>query len=352
MRTVLKNILLNGVKTDLITNGVKIEKIGKTDECGVDMGGLKAFPGLIDIHSHGAVGKDTMEADLESISVYQLEHGITTWYPTTMTMSEEDILRATHAKTDFKNGCNIPGFHMEGPFINAKYKGAQNEEFVKNPTAQLVERSENTKLVTIAPELEGASEFIKATDAVVCIGHTDADYDTAMSAFACGARCLTHTFNVMPGIHHRKPGPICAGADSDAYAQLICDGIHVHPSAVRMLVKLYGIDKVILISDSMAATGLGDGEYMFGGQQITVKDSIARTKDGNLAGSTTNLFDCVRQAIKFGFDEEVAVKMASENPARLMKLNKGKISIGYDADLIFVDDNFELQAVMINGKMM
>ena len=193
-------------------------------------------------------------------------------------------------------------------------------------------------------------EFIKNCPAVVSLGHTEADYDTVMAAAEAGAKCLTHTFNVMPGIHHRAPGPIPAGADSGMYAQLICDGLHIHPAAVRFLIKAYGKEKVVLISDSMAATGLGDGEYSFGGQSITVKDGAARTEGGNLAGSTTNLFDCVKCAISFGIPEEDAVYMATESPAALMGLNKGRLAVGYDADIILVDDDFDLKAVYKMGK--
>jgi N-acetylglucosamine-6-phosphate deacetylase len=155
----------------------------------------------------------------------------------------------------------------------------------------------------------------------------------------------------MPPIHHRNPGPIAAGADDGrVYAQLICDGKHIHPSAVKMLIKIFGTDRVILVSDSMCSTGLPDGEYMFGGQKMIVKDRTARTLAGNLAGSTSSLFDCVKMAIFFGIPEEDAVKMASDNPARSMGLNKGKIEVGYDADFIIVDDDFNLVKAIVRGE--
>ena len=155
----------------------------------------------------------------------------------------------------------------------------------------------------------------------------------------------------MKGIHHREPGLIAAGQDTEkAFAELICDGIHVHPSAVRLLVKLFGTERVILISDSMRATGLGDGEYSFGGQRVTVENSVAMTDTKNLAGSVSTLFDCVKNAVKFGIPEHDAVKMASENPARLMGLNKGKIEVGYDADFIIVDKDFNLVRAIARGE--
>lgn len=347
----LKNVNLYGEITDILIDGGKITAIGKTDEDGVDFGGARIYPGLIDIHSHGAIGRDTMDGDLAEMARYYLSIGVTTWYPTTMTMSEEDIIRATNADTEIEGGANIPGFHMEGPFINVKCKGAQNERFIVPPSMEMFSRCRGLKMVTVAPEIEGAIDFISECPAVISLGHTDTDYDTAAEAFRRGARCLTHTFNAMPAIHHRAPGPIPAGAEYGAYAQIICDGVHVHPSVVKMLISMYGTDRVIIISDSMRATGLGDGEYEFGGQKITVTDGKAYTEGGALAGSTTNLFECVRRAIGFGIPERDAVKMATENPATLMGLNKGKIEVGYDADFIIVDDDFRLIRAIARGEL-
>ncbi len=349
----IKNVNLWGENLDIGIEDGKIAFIGKTDEAGRDFGGARVFPGLIDIHSHGAIGKDTMYADLEALSRFYLEHGTTTWYPTTMTVAREDIVRATSARTDFEGGACIPGFHLEGPFINKKYKGAQNEKYVIAPDFSLIEACPRAKLVTVAPEIEGAEEFIKkarAAGLVVCLGHTDADYDTAMRAFEAGANCLTHTYNVMPGIHHRAPGPIAAGADAGAYAQLIADGKHVHPAAVRLLVKLYGTDRVALISDSVEAAKMPDGRYTLGGLDIELVDGTIRTLDGALAGSSSTLYDCVLSAISFGIPERDAFKMASETPARLMGLNKGKIEVGYDADLIIADEKYNVITVAVSGK--
>ena len=347
----LKNLLLYGELTDITVENGKIVGIGKCDIPGEDFGGARIYPGLIDTHSHGCIGFDTMEGHLPEMADWELLHGTTTWYPTTMTMSEKDIIEATHRDIDFGHGANIPGFHMEGPFINKKYKGAQNEAYILEPTMELFNKCKNIKTVTIAPEANGSREFIKNCPAVVSLGHTDADYDTAMEAFSLGAKKLTHTYNVMPGIHHRAPGPIGAGSDSEGvFAELICDGKHIHRSAVRMLIKIFGEDRIILVSDSMRAAGLGDGVYSFGGQTVIVKNGTALTETGNLAGSTSCLFDCVKTAISFGIKEEVAVKMASENPARLMGLNKGKIAVGYDADFIIVDEDFNLIKAIARGE--
>ena len=222
---------------------------------------------------------------------------------------------------------------------------------MRDPEIDLVNKNEAVKLVTIAPERFGSTEFIKNSKAVVCFGHTEADYEVALEGFRAGAKCVTHIFNAMAGIHHRNPSVIGAAQDSGAYVQLICDGFHVHPSVVRMTVKIFGEDKVILISDSMAATGFSDGHYTVGGIDVYVKDGKALMADGTICGSTANLFDCVRRAVSFGIDEATAFRMASENPARLMGINKGKIEVGYDADLIFVDDALELCGVMVRGEM-
>lgn len=348
----LKNVSLNGTVTDVGIENGKFAFIGKTDNEGYDFEGLKIYPGLIDIHSHGCIGFDTMDEEnhLEEMSEYQFKNGTTTWYPTTMTMSREDIVRATVRDIGFSRGATVAGFHMEGPFINPKYKGAMNENFIFRPDITLFEECQNIKMVTLAPELPGSKSFIENCPAVISVGHTDADYETAMGAFRTGARCLTHAFNAMPGIHHRAPGPLAAAMDSEnVYVQLIADGKHIHPSVIRLYVKAVGEDRVILISDCMRATGLSDGEYSFGGQRIIVKDSTALTETGNLAGSTLTLFECVKTAIKMGIREESAFKMATENPAKLMGLNKGKIEIGYDADFILIDNELNLKAVVKNG---
>ena len=347
----IKNVLLNGVLTDITVDNGKIVSIGKTDTDGIDCEGLNIYPGLIDIHSHGCIGYDAMEGGLEEMADWELSQGVTTWYPTTMTMSEEDIAKATSRNINFGHGANIPGFHMEGPFINSKYKGAQNEEYIVKPSMKFFGKMKNIATVTIAPETEGADEFIKNCPTVVSVGHTDADYDTAKRAFELGAKKLTHAYNAMPGIHHRMPGPIVAAMENEnVYAELICDGKHVHQASVRLIIKMFGTDRIILISDSVRAAGLGDGEYMFGGQKMIVKNSTALTETGKLAGSTSSLADCVRTAISFGIKKEEAVKMASENPAKLMGLNKGKIEVGYDADFIITDDDFNIKKVIVRGE--
>ena len=348
----IKNVVLNGEVCDVEIENGRFSYIGKTDKDGIDFGKNKIYPGLIDIHIHGCIGFDTMDGGLSEMSEWLLRNGTTSWYPTTMSMSEADTVSATGRDTVFGKGANIPGFHMEGPFINKKYKGAMNEEYIISPSEDFFKKCKNVKRITVAPETEGCLEFIKNCPVQVSIGHTDADYDTAKEAFRRGAASLTHTYNVMPGIHHRAPGPIGAGFDSEGvYAELITDGKHIHPSAVRMLVKIFGEERIILVSDAMRAAGLKDGEYSFGAQTVIVKDGTALTLDGHLAGSTATLFECVKTAISFGIPEEAAVKMATENPAKLMGLNKGRIEVGYDADFIIVDSGFNLIKSVARGEI-
>jgi len=347
----IKNVRLHGEVCDIAVEDGKIVGIGSFEGEGVDFSGNKIYPGLIDTHSHGCIGKDASDDDFADMARYYLSRGTTTWYPTTCTVSFDAIITACARELNIEGGANIPGIHLEGPFINEALKGAQNGEYVALPTMELIEKCPTARKITVAPEVEGAIEFIRECPIAVSLGHTTADYETAKAAFAAGAVCLTHTYNCMPGLHHRNPGPIPAGAECGAYAELICDGVHVHPSMVKLLIGLYGVDRVVLISDSIRAAGLSDGEYDLGGIPITVKGGQARTAGGNLAGSTSMLIDCVRFAISIGIPEQDAVKMATENPARLMGLDsKGKIEVGMDADFIIVDDGFNLVKAIARGE--
>ena len=267
-------------------------------------------------------------------------------------MSEEDTVRATNSNIDFGHGANIPGFHMEGPFINTKYKGGQNGSFVVPASESFFNRCKNVKRITIAPEEAENLEFIKNCPIQVSLGHTEADYETTLRAFEAGATSLTHTFNAMPGIHHRNPGPIGAASDTDGvYCELISDGKHIHPSAIRMLIKIMGEDRIILISDSVAGAGLPDGPYVCCSVTRYVEDGMVKDANGTLSGSAVCLFECVRRIISFGISPESAVKMASLNPARLMGLNKGRIEVGYDADFIIVDKDFNLIRAIARGEL-
>lgn len=361
MKKLIKNAMHKGALTDILVQDGKIAAVvPATEDWGdisyTDVAGAKIYPGLIDIHSHGAIGYDmaTEYGHLPELADWYLAHGITTWYPTVTTTSVQNFVAATHQPRSLGHGANMPGFHLEGPFLSLKYKGAQNPDYIIPPTMELIDKCEGVSLITVAPEIPGAIEFIKEVTSrgvVVALGHTDTDYDTAVRAFRAGARSITHTFNGMKGIHHRDPGVIGAGADEGGYAQLISDGVHVHPSAVRLLYKLYGREHITLISDTVSAADMPDGEYSLAGLSVTVSSGVARLSEGgNLAGSTTNLFDCVKCAIRMGIPEEDAVYMATAAPARLMGLNKGIIEVGYDADFIVVDGEFNLIKAIVRGE--
>ncbi len=348
--TVYKNANINGAIQDIQIENGTIYAIGKINEKGIDLEGQMVMPGLIDIHTHGAVGVDTMDGEnIGKISEYFLKNGITSWLPTTMTAEFEDIKRVTDTIPETK-GAKILGYHLEGPYISKKYKGAQNEAYIKNPDIDEFNKFNNIKMITLAPELSGSMELIRNCHAIVSIGHTDGDYQTTIEAIRSGAKCLTHVFNAMPPLHHRNPGPIGTAIDANIYVQVICDGRHIHKSVITMLYRTFGADRMILISDSMRATGLHDGEYQFGGQHINVKDGAARLKDGTLAGSTANLLDCVKQAIEFGIPQHDAIKMASETPAKLLGIKKGQLKVGYDADFVVTNRTFEIKKCIISGE--
>ena len=353
MKTLLKNARFEGKIVSVLCEDGKITAILDKNEAVsadtvTDCDGATLLPGLVDIHSHGCGGFDTMDGrDLEEMADFYFKNGVTTWYPTTLTESRERLLATLSAPTEFGHGAHIPGFHLEGPYINLKYKGAQNEKYVRRPDREEFALFPKIKRVTVAPETEGALDFIKNCGVQVSLGHTDADYATALDAFRAGATSLTHTCNAMPPLLHRAPGPIGAAAVAGAYAEVICDGLHIAEGMIVCLYRIFGAEKMILVSDSMHATGLADGVFEFGGQPVHVVGGVARTEGGALAGSTTTLFGCVKKAMQFGIPAAEAFAMASRNPARLMGIKKGEIAVGYDADFILVDEEYNLVKAMI-----
>lgn len=349
---IFKNCVVNGVLTDIVSENGKIKRIGLTDEQGVDLNKAKVFPGLIDIHTHGCLGHDTMDGNgMQEMSVFLAKNGVTSFLPTTMTMDAEKIKSVVNAQLPNLSGAQALGFHLEGPYISKKRKGAQNEKYIKNPDIEEFRAFKNVKMVTVAPELPRSLGFIEQCDAIVSIGHTDANYDETVLAFEHGAKCLTHTFNAMPAMNHREPGPVGAAIDKNAFVQVICDGLHIHKSVIKMLYRTFTQDRMILISDSMRATGLKDGEYEFGGQQVTVCNCVARLNDGSIAGSTSTLLDCVKKAIGYGIPEQSAFNMASLTPAKLLDLNKGRLEEGYDCDFIAVDEEYNVKMTVICGTV-
>lgn len=335
------------------------------DAC--DMDGLYAIPGLVDVHFHGCVGYDFCDGTNEAISAiaqYQAAHGVAAVCPATMTYPEDKLMGIAAAAAAYRgedDGAALVGINMEGPFISEKKKGAQNGKYLHAPDAEMFRRLQKAagglfKLCDIAPEVEGAMETIEAlsSEVRISLAHTEADYDTASEAFKRGARQVTHLYNAMPPLSHRAPGLIGAAADNDAVAvELIADGVHVHPAVVRATFKLFR-DRVILISDSMMATGLKDGEYELGGQAVTVRGNVAMLHDGTIAGSATNLLDCLRSAVKMGIPLGSAVRAASTNPARAIGIahDYGTLEAGKLANVLLLDESLAVHSIILRGKVL
>ena len=327
----------------------------------IDAEGLMVIPGLVDIHSHGAAGEDFSDGNpegLKKILQYEKRCGITSYCPTSMTFPKERLRQifASIKGAQTEDGATVVGINMEGPFLDPAKKGAHVEKWIAAPDVAFVRELNQdadglVRLVTLAPNMDGAEEFIKEMHEEVCIslGHTAADYDCASRAMKLGAHHVTHLYNAMQPFGHRAPGLIGAAMDDpECMVELICDGYHIHPSAIRAAFRMFGPERVILISDSMRATGMENGTYELGGQEVTVKDRKAVLKDGTLAGSATNLYGCMCKAVEFGIPLEQAIMAATANPARSIGIfdRVGSIRIGKQADLLLVSENLELKRVI------
>ena len=337
------------------------------DEDGVDLGGAKVIPGLIDVHSHGNSGADFSDGDYDGLvrmAAYYAKNGITGFAPASMTLPYETLetafATAARLQREAPAGCaRLLGIQMEGPFFSEKKKGAQNADYLRLPDFEAFQRLYEgcgglIRIADVAPELEGAEDFIRRASELctVSVAHTDASYEDAKAAFAAGARHVTHLFNAMPPIHHRKPGVIGAAAErEDVVAELISDGQHLHPSIVRMAFRLFP-GRICLISDSLRCCGMPDGEYELGGQQVFLQGGIARLADGTIAGSATNLFECMRRAISFGVPEEEAVTAATLTPAHEIGADGlvGSLEIGKHADFVVCDRELKALSVWLGGE--
>lgn len=332
----------------------------------IDGDGLFLIPGLIDIHTHGCAGFDGCDADItgyKNMSNSYARGGTTSFLMTTMTLELEKLEHILGVISEFiKSGegySNCKGIYLEGPFFNIKKKGAQYGEYMISPNIAKMDRlisasKDNIKVIAFAPEIEDSKEFIEkyASKYAMSIAHTMSDYDTAKEAIKLGVSSVTHLFNAMPSYSHREPGVIGAAFDSDIFMEIISDGVHIHPAVIRNTFKSAGADRMILVSDSIRATGMKDGEYTLGGQKVTVKGKNCILANGTIAGSATNLLSCVKKAIEFGIEKEIAIKAATLNPARLVGIDKttGSIEIDKYADLLLVDEQFGLKKVFVNGE--
>lgn len=336
------------------------------DNCEIiDVKGMYVAPGLIDVHVHGSCGADTMDQTKEAIEIISTgisKNGVTAFLPTTMTMSQKDIYRALDIVRLCMNqplkGAKVLGAHMEGPFINAIYKGAQSDEYILKPNYEFIKNyTDVIKLVSYAPEMDKDYSFTKEvkekTDITLSIGHTNATYHEAKEAFRCGCSHVTHLFNAMTPLNHREPGVVGAALGSDVFTEFIADKIHVNSVLFQFLLDNKGKDKIVLITDSMRAGCMKDGVYDLGGQAVFVKDGAARLESGNLAGSILTLNKAVYNFLKHtNMTLGEAIHLASLNPATSIRISncKGSLEIGKDADISIFDEQMNCYLTIVEGR--
>ena len=332
-----------------------------------DLDGALVIPGLVDIHVHGCAGADFSDGDyagLVRMARYLARRGVTSFAPASMTLPYDALDKAFHAaarlhREGLADGARLMGIQMEGPFLSREKRGSQNPAYLRLPDwdrfLRLYDAAEGLlRIVDVAPELPGAVEFTRRASEKcrVSVAHTAAGYDQAAAVFDAGATHLTHLFNAMSGIHHRHPGPIGAASEREnVTAELICDGIHVHPSAVRMAFRLFP-GRICLISDALRCCGMADGSYSLGGQEILLSGGVARLTGGAIAGSAADLYQCIRRAVSFGIPREQAVWAATALPARVIgrESETGAIADGRAADFVICGGELEPEAVYLGGK--
>lgn len=363
-------VIKNGTIEQVYTEG----KRPRTEDEVLDGKGMYAIPGLIDLHFHGCKGDDFCDGSRDAIAriaEYEASVGVTAIAPATMTLPVEELEQILRVAAEYKKGphskkeADFVGINMEGPFISPAKKGAQDERNIIPCDVKVCERflevSEGlVKFMGIAPEeSENAVSFIEAVkDKVnVSLAHTNADYDTAMAAFNAGADHAVHLYNAMPAFTHRAPGVIGAVYDSKhVMAEIICDGVHIHPAAVRATFEMMGEDRMILISDSMRAAGMPDGSYTLGGLDVNVVGNRATlASDGAIAGSVTNLMDCMKTAVKtMNIPLETAVACATINPAKSLGIDAeyGSIRAGKKAHIVLMDQELNVQQVIKDGELL
>lgn len=333
----------------------------------LDLEGKLLIPGFIDVHIHGADGADAMDGSIESlqkISKYLASKGTTNFLATTLTSSKEMLKKVLSCIGEVQNqemeGANIFGAHMEGPYFDVQYKGAQNEKYIKMAGIEEIQeylsvKKDLVKLFALSPNSNNLDiiRYLVKEGVIVSVGHSAASFEQVMAAVEAGLSHATHTFNGMKGFTHRDPGVVGAVLDSDEItAEVIFDKIHVHPEAVRVLIKAKGVEKVVCITDSMSATGLPCGRYKLGELDVNVVDNQARlSSNGALAGSVLTMDKAFRHLLELGYNLMDAVKLTSTNVAKEFQLNTGMIRVGKDADLVILDEKHEVKMTIVKGKI-
>ncbi len=354
----------NGVVVDIIENYVDFGNV-------LNYRDYVVMPGIIDTHIHGLKGYDVSDGKPESIlgmAKHLVEYGVTGFQPSSVAAPHEKLVEICKAVKEAHDhweysaeplGARILGLHLEGPYINPDKRGAQNPKFIRLPSRREVEEYINAsngllRMITLAPEIEGGLDIIPylvERGIVVSIGHSNADYDTALKAIAKGATRATHLFNAMRGIHHRDPGLVVALMESSrVYLELIADFVHVHPAVMRFVINHVGVERVVLVSDAISAAGLGDGIYDFSGLKVKVEKGIARLSDGTLAGSTLTMDKALMNMVRLGHGLREITWMLSLNPARSLGIDRfGDLRPGYYADLIAIDEELRVRATVVGG---
>jgi N-acetylglucosamine-6-phosphate deacetylase len=355
--------------TILLEDGyiASIDEGGATDVETVDLGGMTLLPGFIDVHIHGAVGVDVMEATaegLQEVSHHLAAQGVTGWLPTFVPASDENYTSAVRAISQSmqNGGARVLGVHYEGPFVNSAQCGALHTEYFKTYSGpqdleSLPVPEDAVRMITLAPEVSGGVELVrelKARGWVISIGHTRADLQVLAEACDAGARHMTHFMNAMAPLHHRSPGPVAWGLSrEDMTFDLIADGIHLDPFMLRLLLKIKGVKGISLISDAIAAAGKGDGDYRIWGETISVKNGRTANASGSIAGSVISMLDAVRLMHSLGVSYADLAQMASANPARLLGLDQmcGSIEVGKRADLVAIDGTGSVKLTIVGGQV-